>query len=178
MFGFGKKDKSVPVRDIIYIAKEAKYKALQDLLQNDKTCKVLCWFEATRRELHAYLPVDRKPEVLLASQYFYSPGTNFVFAEHYPLKQAEQELYKILAIEKAVVYSALQEPLFTSFGGEKIIQMMLQMGMKEDESIEHNMISKAIENAQEKIEKKVLVEQRTTSPEEWLLMNLSQSDMQ
>ncbi len=176
MFGFGKKDKSVPVRDVIYIAKDVKYKALCDLLLKDSNCKILCWFDATKSELQALLPGDRQADVVLTDQYFSSPGPKLVFAEHYPLKQVEQELFKTLGIEKAIIYSALQEPLFATFGGEKIITMMRQMGMKEDEAIEHSMISKAIQNAQDKIEKKVLVEQRTSSAEEWIAMNLNASE--
>jgi preprotein translocase subunit SecA len=50
--------------------------------------------------------------------------------------------------------------------------MMKQMGMKEDSMIEHKMISSSIENAQEKIEKKVLTENAANSQQEWIERNL------
>jgi preprotein translocase subunit SecA len=75
-------------------------------------------------------------------------------------------------LNEALIYSALDEPLFKHFGGDKIIQMMKQLGMKEDSMIEHKMVSKAIENAQEKIEKKVIAEQDASSPQKWIERNL------
>jgi preprotein translocase subunit SecA len=76
-----------------------------------------------------------------------------------------------LNLQDVQVWSALDEPLFKHFGSDKIIQMMKQLGMKEDVAIEHNMISKAIQNAQEKISKKVLIDQAASSQEEWLKKN-------
>jgi len=49
---------------------------------------------------------------------------------------------------------------------------MQQLGMKEDEIIEHKMISNAIRKAQDKIEKKLLMEQTAHSQEDWLIKNL------
>ena len=75
-------------------------------------------------------------------------------------------------LEKVNVWSALDEPLFQIFGSEKIIQMMKQLGMKENESVQHTMLSKSIQNAQEKIEKKVQVEHTAHSQKDWFEINL------
>ncbi|MEJ2640309.1 MAG: preprotein translocase subunit SecA [Desulfosarcinaceae bacterium] len=49
-------------------------------------------------------------------------------------------------------YMALEDDLLRIFGGERITNIMEKLGMQEGEPIEHNLISKAIENAQSKVE--------------------------
>ncbi len=49
-------------------------------------------------------------------------------------------------------YLALEDDLLRIFGSDKIGTLMDRMGMKEGEPIEHQMLSKAIENAQRKVE--------------------------
>ncbi|MFO7761347.1 MAG: preprotein translocase subunit SecA [Desulfobia sp.] len=49
-------------------------------------------------------------------------------------------------------YLSLEDDLLRIFGSERISAIMERVGMEEDEPIEHNMISKAIENAQRKVE--------------------------
>ncbi len=49
-------------------------------------------------------------------------------------------------------YLALDDDLLRIFGGERITGIMDRLGMEEGEPIEHNLISRAIENAQRKVE--------------------------
>ena len=49
-------------------------------------------------------------------------------------------------------YLALEDDLLRIFGGERMTSIMDRLGMEEGEPIEHNLISKAIENAQAKVE--------------------------
>ena len=49
-------------------------------------------------------------------------------------------------------YLALEDDLLRIFGGERITSIMEKLGMQEGEPIEHNLISRAIENAQAKVE--------------------------
>ena len=49
-------------------------------------------------------------------------------------------------------FLALEDDLLRIFGGERITAIMEKLGMDEGEPIEHNMISKAIENAQRRVE--------------------------
>ncbi len=49
-------------------------------------------------------------------------------------------------------YLALEDDLLRIFGGERITGIMEKLGMEEGEPIEHNLISKAIESAQGKVE--------------------------
>jgi preprotein translocase subunit SecA len=49
-------------------------------------------------------------------------------------------------------YLAMEDDLLRIFGGERMGSIMARLGMEEGEPIEHGMISKAIENAQRKVE--------------------------
>jgi preprotein translocase subunit SecA len=49
-------------------------------------------------------------------------------------------------------YLALEDDLLRIFGGERITGIMEKLGLEEGEPIEHSLISKAIENAQAKVE--------------------------
>jgi preprotein translocase subunit SecA len=49
-------------------------------------------------------------------------------------------------------YLAMEDDLLRIFGGERMSSIMARLGMEEGEPIEHGMISKAIENAQRKVE--------------------------
>ncbi len=49
-------------------------------------------------------------------------------------------------------YLSLEDDLLRIFGGERITGLMEKLGMKDGEPIEHNLISRAIENAQSKVE--------------------------
>ncbi|MEW6221463.1 MAG: preprotein translocase subunit SecA [Thermodesulfobacteriota bacterium] len=49
-------------------------------------------------------------------------------------------------------YLSLQDDLLRIFGSDRISGIMDRLGMEEDEPIEHNLISRAIENAQRKVE--------------------------
>ena len=49
-------------------------------------------------------------------------------------------------------YLSMEDDLLRIFGGERMSSIMERLGMEEGEPIEHGMISKAIENAQRKVE--------------------------
>ena len=95
-----------------------------------------------------------------------------VFVEHYPLHSKELELIKNWTAEKIIVYSAMDEPLFKHFGSEKLVPLMKMMGMKEDEVIEHSMVTKSIIKGQEKIASQVNSEHSASSQGEWMKKNI------
>ena len=157
------------------MSQAAKWKAILDKKRKDPNCVFIFWFDDTLREAEAVLQQEplANHDLLMSREVHSSQIVNkpAIFAEHYPLMQKEQELFVKLNLQQAEVWSALNGPLFKQFGSEKIIQMMKQLGAKEDDVIEHSMISKAIQNAQEKISKKVLINQTCTSQEEWMRRN-------
>ena len=176
MFDFLKRKKdSVKIIDKIWMTGSAKLKAIAEQKRKEPNTIIIFWFENSLREAESSLPQDSFPvtDLLMAREVHASQLENkkIVFAEHYPLSQKEHELFAKLNLSEVQIWSALDEPLFKQFGSDKIVGMMKQLGMKEENAIEHNMISKAIQNAQEKINKKVLVDQLCTSQQEWMQRN-------
>ena len=49
-------------------------------------------------------------------------------------------------------FLSLEDDLMRIFAGDRVVNMMRAMGLKEDEAIEHKMVSRSIENAQRKVE--------------------------
>lgn len=171
---FKSKEKGVKVRDIVWASESAKWKGIAEEWKKDNSLVIICWFEATVRKAES-LPswyTDLAP-ILLANKArsFDISNKRIIFAEHYPLRQKEQDFFKQHSLKEATVYSSLEEPLFRHFGGEKIIELIKKLGMKEDESLEHSMISNAIGNAQEKIGKKATAGLLSSSAEEWFQKN-------
>jgi hypothetical protein len=172
---FRKKEPGVKVVDKILMVQAAKWKTLAALCNKEQNVTLIFWFNETLRQAQENLgsEINLVNRSLIAGQVHLPQieGKKVVFAEHYPLPQKEKDLFERLQLEEAEVWSAMDEPLFKEFGSDKIVQMMKQFGMKEDQVIEHNMISKAIHNAQEKIEAKVTVDQMASSQDEWLRKN-------
>ena len=173
---FKKKEPEIKVVDKIVIDESAKLKAMLSQWNSNKNIVFVFWFDESLHQAETWFTGQiAGPVALFTVREATTPqvaGKAVVFAEHYPLRRKEQELFQRLKLEEVIVFSSLKEPLFQRFGSDKIIQMMQQLGMKDDEVMEHNMISKAIRNAQEKIEKKVLLEQLARSQEDWLNKNL------
>ena len=176
MFSFFKKKKTeITVIDKVVIDEIAKLNAMITYWQSNKNIAFIFWFDESLRFAANYFADNKaEPITLLTAREAGTPqlaGQEPVFAEHYPLRSKEEELYHKMGLKKAVVFSSLKEPLFQRFGADKIIQVMQQLGMKEDEVIEHGMVSKAIQRAQDKIEKKVLIERSAHSQHDWLEKN-------
>jgi hypothetical protein len=175
MFNFFSKKERVKVTDIIWITEAAKWNGILDSWQKDRPA-IICWFDATLHRLQSLFSNEPGADEYLFLAGHVHPsqltGKAVLFAEHYPLHKKEMELFERLPDQEIVVHSALEEPLFLHFGGDKIIQLMKQMGMTEDELLRHPMISKAIQTAQEKIGKKVTHESLASSAGEWLEKNI------
>ncbi len=176
MFSFFKKKKTeITVIDKVVIDEIAKLNAMITYWQSNKNIAFIFWFDESLRFAANYFADNKaEPITLLTAREAGTPqlaGQEPVFAEHYPLRSKEEELYHKMGLKTALVFSSLKEPLFQQFGADKIIQVMQQLGMKEDEVIEHGMVSKAIQRAQDKIEKKVLIERSAHSQHDWLEKN-------
>ena len=173
---FKKKEGSVKVIDKVWMTQEAKWNGILELWKKDPSITIIAWFDSTARHLETLFAKETaSPASIFSARTVPSShltSKKFVFAEHHPIRRKEQAVFSQWHLNEALIYSALDEPLFKHFGGDKIIQMMKQLGMKEDSMIEHKMVSKAIENAQEKIEKKVISEQDASSQQEWIERNL------
>lgn len=176
---FGKKEEDTEGQlftDRAYMTTIAKMHACLELSQKDNAYIFIAWFSDTATAFRNYFlehgaSADRIMEIKQLNASILQ-NCKPVFTEHYPLYTREEELVKGWGIEKMPVYSALDEPLFKHFGSEKLIPMMKLMGMKENEMIEHAMVTKSIIKGQRKIESQLTVEQHASSQDEWMKKNL------
>ena len=174
MFGLFKKSDGINVIDKVWMSKQAKWKACSAMLALNPSALFVAWFEETAEELSSYLalPSDNKTLLLAADLTADTIQERMVmFVEHYPLSSVEQDLFKKLNLKEVPVLLSLDEPFFQKFGGEKTIELMKKLGVKEDEVLGNAMIGKSIRNAQEKIAAKVKTEKKAPSQQEWMKVN-------
>ncbi len=168
---FQSREPEIKIIDKVWMSANAKFKACAAMASLNTKCVFICWFEETYNMLKEIL---NEEQLVLADR---ATSLSFqdrmiVFAEHHPLSPKESALFKVLNLKEVPVLSSLDEPFFMWFGGARTIELMKKLGMNEDEVIGSNMITKSIRNAQQKIEKQVVVEREATSPQEWLNLNL------
>lgn len=178
MFGplkalFKPREPEIKVIDNVWLSADAKFRACAAMATANPDCVFICWFPETRNVLKGFLS---ETNLLMASRATSAllRDKMLVFAEHHPLLRKETELFKLLNLTEAPVLSSLDEPLFMRFGGERTIEVVQKLGMKEDEVIGSNFITRAVRNAQQKIEKQVNGEREAASQQEWLNINLPQ----
>ena len=176
---FGEKDDDADSHlftDRAYVSTAAKMKACVDLASKQPNYLFICWFADTATKFKEFFIQQELDEqqVIEVRQLHAAKLTDKipVFVEHYPLHKKETDLIKNWQTEKIVVFSALDEPLFKHFGSDKLIPLMKMMGMKEDEVIEHSMVTKSIIKGQKKIAQLVTLEQSAASQEEWMRKNV------
>ena len=173
---FKKKSPAIKIVDKIWMYETYKLKAFANEF-NDKDTIFIFWFDETLHRVTDQFAGQSQGNVQLMNAREISPvhvvNRRVIMAEHYPLQEKENALFQKLGLQEVKIWSALDEPLFRRFGGDKIIGMMKQLGMKEEEAIEHNMISKAIRNAQDKIANELSFEQSARSQADWLEKNFA-----
>ncbi len=178
MFGLFEKSQGprIKITNKVWMSKQAKYDACKRMLELDPFMVFVTFFPATKRDLVDFLNADvQGSTVSLTSETFPDLLRNriVVFAEHHPLISVEEKEIRRLMLDDVSVLVSLDEPFFKTFGGDKTIAMMNKLGINENEILDHSFIDKAIRNAQEKISKKVIVEQPAPSQEEWFNLNFN-----
>ena len=171
MFGlFGKKKKSLMVHDKIWITEKAKFDACIEFRKAIPNVVFVAWFEETQTNLEKYGKENNfEIEVHLADRMsLMNQGKEFIFVEHHPLQAEEQRIADKFGVKEITVLSSISDPIFILFGGDKILNLMRKMGMEDDEMIEHDMISKSIMRAQEKIAQKSTQNVSAKSQGDWL----------
>lgn len=156
----------------MWMTTQAKWNACAAMLKANPTCVFVAWFEETANHLKGLL--GSEAPVFLAPEVDYARTNNklVVMIEHYPLERTEQDFFKRLQLKDVPVLSALDEPLFMQFGGERMIELIKKLGTDENEILSHSMISSAIKNAQRKLGMQIVAEQKATSQEKWFAQNL------
>ena len=173
-------------------------------LASGRAVLIVSHFPETQTLLGKVLPEARKisgplwPEPILSSQdplswpwhEWPSPppetvakragGLSVLFAEHFPLPGRPQELSGKLAGWSAVIdlrsYSSLEDPVIAAFGGDgRLKDMLVKLGMKEDEAIESQLVANSIAAAQKRIEKQAATRLPAPNALSWLRQNLPAS---
>jgi len=177
LFNFSQKKKSAPIKDMIWINQLAKQNGCLKFIKEHPDIVVAAWFNETEEQFNQFLNQQNglRVEVQQVRSLHSSQVVekNLVFLEHYPLREKEDEVIENLNPKQVYVFSSLDEPLFNQFGGGKMVELMKSLGMKEDEVIEHPMISKSIENAQHKLAQKATFDNSANSAKEWFERNVS-----
>jgi hypothetical protein len=172
---FGKKDQLPKTKDFVWISQTEKLQGLLSLLSNHPDATILAWFSETKSVFENFLAVHGKNiDIKIAGK---NPVNNqtentIIFLEHYPLRSTETTYMQNWIVKNVIVINALDEPLFETFGSTRIIQMMKTMGLKANEFLEHPFITKSIENAQHKLEKRVINESTAFSSRDWFVKNI------
>lgn len=179
---FGKKDNSMADHifiDKAYVSAAAKMNACMELAKKEPDHLFISWFADTARNFKEFFSQHGIDENRVTeARYVHTPMLQHktpVFVEHHPLHSKEMELVKNWEMKNIIVFSALDEPLFKHFGSDKVIPMIKMLGMKEDEAIEHSLVSKSIIKGQEKIAEMVSMEQSAASQAEWMNKNMKNS---
>jgi len=100
----------------------------------------------------------------------------FLLYGHYPLIAPEDtllnELHQLTGTPKFTSFFSLDHPLMAVFGSDQMKSLMLKMGIKKDECIQHSMVSRSVVRARQKISESVKQEFETTSEIEWYVKNI------
>lgn len=176
---FGKKEDNPAdhiFTDRAYVSTAAKMNACMELAKKEPDHLFIGWFADTVRKFKEFFMQHGIDESRVTeARYIHTPMLQNkipVFVEHHPFHAKEMELIKNWGAGNIIVFSALDEPLFKHFGSDKVIPLMKIMGMKEDDAIEHSMVSKSIIKGQEKIAALVSLEQSANSQAEWMERNI------
>lgn len=175
MFKLFNKENKPKITDKIFIHTKNKWPYCLKLLKENSKTIFIGWFDDSIEELESHLlqtnmqAVVAKARTISGSQV---REMQVVFIEHYPVKSKEDQLFDQLSLKEAIFLTAVDEPLLKHFGGDKLISIMESMGMKEEDPIEHKLITQSIVTAQKKIESKVFLEHSTRSQAEWMKRNL------
>jgi hypothetical protein len=174
---FKKKNAGPAMKDLVWMSRPHKLLGAVKLYEEHKGAVLIAWFNNTEIEFSQLFQskFGIPPQIKMAKQVLATSvlDKTVIFLEHYPLRGKEENLMTDWRPRKVFVLNSLDEPLFTRFGAEKIISLLEKMGMKSDEMLENSMISKALENAQRKLDKKILSESLANSADEWFRKNFS-----
>lgn len=174
MLGLFSKNSGPEVTDKVWLSTGAMYVGIAQWLQDNTNGVVAVWFRDDLSSLHHNLPETTQDRVISTDALTTEnlKGKQLLIAGHYPLQTTEAAFAENLGLKKLFIFSALDSPLFKRYGGDKIIEVARSMGIKENEGIEHFLVSSAIKKTQGKIVDAVTTEQPANSEAEWMSLNL------
>jgi hypothetical protein len=167
--------------------------ALKAITEN-KVPVILTFFEQSKQEIIQFLETNGVPysaaeipsladkKIFISDTVtFFSRTVNpgkwiFLFAEHYPLPGKEVNVLtrlRVIAPGSEIFFcSSLEDRALALFGGDRLTSIMEKLGLRDDEFIEHALVSKSMLRAREKIAASVKAETPADSEEEWFRKNV------
>ena len=126
--------------------------SLADSLQQTDDPEILEAREAYRKLLDKYKgQTDKEHEEVLKAG-----GLHIIGTERHESRRIDNQLRGRSGRQgdpgSSRFYVSLEDDLMRLFGSERIKNMVDNLGMPDDEPLEHNLLSKSIENAQKKVE--------------------------
>ena len=176
----------------VFMTKIAKYRQLmnhvKDLLEMGQKVHLVAHFDQTMDELQQLITraglefstdtgqptsslVLSKSDILKSRGQMLAEEHQMILAEIHPTAIREESIAKLLAKEMTI-FCALDNPFFEMLGGERIRQLMRKLGLDENLSIEHPMVTKSIIAAQKKMDKKAEKAKPAASMREWMALNV------
>jgi hypothetical protein len=103
----------------------------------------------------------------------------FLLTGHHPMIATEDRLlnnvHTLTGASSFLFFLSFNSPLMEVFGVDNMKSLMQTLGMKQDECVEHVMITKSIARAREKIGQSLKSEIRTRNEREWYQKNAKHS---
>ncbi len=187
--------KKCAARYLIYLSKILKYKNLIAKFQEGDSSKrviLIYFFESSAEDFIKLMMVVGLEVHKVSSQGMLQNGYNLIDARSapslnildsdevhileihpiYSLNQLPIKLAEKAGVKEVFYYSGLDESALTVFGSERLTKMMETLGLRDDEAIEHSMVTKSIERGQKKLEAKLGGHKDIqTSPGDWMQQN-------
>ena len=99
-----------------------------------------------------------------------------IVGERHPLPKHDDEVLQFAESlphqVRLIRHVSLEDPLMKAFAGEWVEKTLRSLGMKEDEAIESQLVSRRIKAAQQKIEKEAFGDSDANSAAKWMAANV------
>jgi hypothetical protein len=123
----------------------------------------------------AVLASDLSTKIATSLNLDESAAIDIIVGERHPLPSVDERLEQFASELpcrcRFAHHLSLEDPVIKLFAGEWVQNMLRQLGMKEDEVIESQMVSRRIKRAQQQIEGRAFGSSEAESAERWLEKN-------
>lgn len=190
---FRRKPKQPSKRYVAYLHKMAKYRLVMSRFAEEPGQQLLIYFfDQTRKEIQqmaAALNITLKNpgehaemddlifcNAFSLNQYLFPGITKVVVMEVHPLHANNEAIVQHFINEPKLeieFHMGFDEAALKPFNSERLSELMVKLGMGENEPIEHSMVSKSLENGLTKLEAKLKNSHQDirSSQEEWVVAN-------
>lgn len=192
LFGGGSRSTVEELDDRIWRTSESKFNGISKQLQERNTSAVILLighFEDTLERLTAIadacsgdvplkatLAENLSTDIAARLNIEESAIIDLVVAERHPLFTTDEAVRRfaeeIPCHCRLVYHLSLEDPVLSLFVSGFVKKVLDSLGMKDDEPMESNMVSRRIKTAQQRIEATAIGNSRAASADEWLQLNM------